>query len=92
MTEPFFFTGLPVSKYRLSWSIRLDGKTKKYMALEVTDKHTMGNITEYTINELFRNTTYLLELRAMTRWRRRNLKSKRVIIRIRTPSDNAGKI
>lgn len=81
-----------MSKYRISWSIRLDGKRKKYMPLEVTDHHTMGNTTEYTINELFPNTTYLLELRAMTRWKRRNLKSKRVTIRIRTSSDNAGKI
>lgn len=92
MTRAFFFTGLPVSTYRLSWSRRLDDKTKKYMALKVTDKHTMGNTTDYRINDLFPNTTYLLELRAMTTWRRRNLKSKRVTIRIRTPSDNAGKI
>lgn len=81
-----------MSKYRISWSMRLDDKTKKYVPLEVTDHHTMGNTTEYTINELFPNTTYLLELRAMTRWKRRNLKSKHVTIRIRTPSDNAGKI
>lgn len=76
----------------MSWSMRLDNKRKKYMPLEVTDHHTMGNNTEYTINELLPNTMYLLELRAMTRWKRRNLKSKRVTIRIRTPSDNTGKI
>lgn len=81
-----------MSKYRISWSMRLDNKRKKYMSLEVTDHHTMGNNTEYTINELLPNTMYLLELRAMTRWKRRNLKSKRVTIRIRTPSDNTGKI
>lgn len=81
-----------MSKYRISWSMRFDGKRKKYMALKVTDHHTMGNTTEYTINGLLPNTTYLLELRAMTWWKRRNLKSKRVTIRIRTPSDNAGKI
>lgn len=72
--------------------MRLDNKRKKYMPLEVTDHHTMANNTEYTINELLPNTMYLLELRAMTRWKRRNLKSKRVTIRIRTPSDNTGKI
>ena len=72
--------------------MRLDNKRKKYMPLEVTDHHTMGNNTEYTINELLPNTMYLLELRAMTRWKRRNLKSKRVTIRIRTPSDKTGKI
>lgn len=81
-----------MSKYRISWSMRLDNKRKKYMPLEVTDHHTMGNNTEYTINELLPNTMYLLELRAMTRWKRRNLKSKRVTIRIRTPSDKTGKI
>ena len=81
-----------MSKYRISWSMRLDNKRKKYMPLEVTDHHTMGNNTEYTNNELLPNTMYLLELRAMTRWKRRNLKSKRVTIRIRTPSDNTGKI
>ena len=81
-----------MSKYRISWSMRLDNKRKKYMPLEVTDHHTMGNNTEYTINELLPNTMYLLELRAVTRWKRRNLKSKRVTIRIRTPSDNTGKI
>lgn len=81
-----------MSKYRISWSIRLDNKRKKYMPLEVTDHHTMANNTEYTINELLPNTMYFLELRAMTRWKRRNLKSKRVTIRIRTPSDNTGKI
>lgn len=81
-----------MTKYRISWSMRLDNKRKKYMPLEVTDHHTMGNNTEYTINELLPNTMYLLELRAMTRWKRRNLKSKRVTIRIRTPSDNTGKI
>ena len=81
-----------MSKYRITWSMRLDGKRKKYMPLEVTDHHTMGNTTEYTINGLLPNTMYLLELRAMTRWKRRNLKSKRVTIRIRTSSDNAGKI
>ena len=81
-----------MSKYRISWSMRLDNKRKKYMPLEVTDHHTMGNNTEYTINELLPNTMYVLELRAMTRWKRRNLKSKRVTIRIRTPSDNTGKI
>ena len=81
-----------MSKYRISWSMRLDNKRKKYMPLEVTDHHTMGNNTEYTINELLPNTRYLLELRAMTRWKRRNLKSKRVTIRIRTPSDKTGKI
>lgn len=81
-----------MSKYRISWSMRLDNKRKKYMPLEVTDHHTMGNNTEYTINELLPNTMYLLELRAMTRWKRRNLKSKRVTIRMRTPSDNTGKI
>ncbi|CAH3123485.1 unnamed protein product [Porites lobata] len=90
--KPVSSFGLPVSKYRISWSMRLDNKRKKYMPLEVTDHHTMGNNTEYTINELLPNTMYLLELRAMTRWKRRNLKSKRVTIRIRTPSDNTAKV
>ena len=92
MTLAFFFTGLPVSRYQLFWSMRLDVRTKKYVAIEVKDRHTMGNTTECTINGLLPNTTYLLELKAMTRWRRRNLRSRRVTIRIRTPSDNAGKI
>ena len=52
--------------------------------------HVSANSTEYTITELVPNTTYILELRAMARYKRPRLRSKRVILRIRTADVNKG--
>ncbi|XP_067046838.1 anosmin-1-like [Acropora muricata] len=75
---------LPVDLYKLSWSNRYDEHQGKFLNIIVTDRRVKGNVHMYTIKELFPNTTYVIEIRAIGKHGRKRFRSPWVKLRIRT--------
>lgn len=85
-SKPDSAVGLPIHRYKLQWSLRLDQNQEKYMDLEVKDERLYGNIHQYRIKKLLPNRTYILEIQAITWWQGKRERSRWLRLRIRTPA------
>lgn len=83
--KPESINGLPIHKYKLSWSMRPDVLLAQYENFEVSEERIKGNMHRYTINELQSNTTYVLEIQAILRLNTKRVRSSRVTLTVRTP-------
>ncbi|XP_020605527.1 anosmin-1-like isoform X2 [Orbicella faveolata] len=84
--KPESNNGLPIHKYKLSWSMRPDILLDQYESFEVSEQRIKGNIHQYSINGLQPNTTYLLEIQAILRLNTKRVRSSRVTLTVRTPA------
>lgn len=66
--------------------MRPDVHLDEFISLKVLEKRISGKIHRHTIDNLQPNRTYLLELQAISRWKRRRLRSHQVTLRIQTPA------
>ena len=86
----FLLAGLPIHRYKLQWSPRHDQHLEEMVSIRVEVHRVQGNVHQFVIKQLLPNTTYVLELQAISRWGERRLRSRWVILRIRTPAIEKG--
>lgn len=77
-------TDLPISKYKIFWSRRIQGETTLNHSLKEHKKTVQGKLTEYVFNDLEPNCVYLVQVQAMIQYGDTKLRSKKAHLFVST--------